>query len=139
MFEAKRVWTVVLVVTGLAAFGWQANLYSGPMLNDDAFISFRYAANLADGQGLVFNQGERVEGFTNFLWVLILAAVRRLGGDIPTAAHLLGLALGGATIMLAAAWPRRLAAAVLGGVGATAAIIFTTMNPFKGDKKHGGN
>ena len=41
---------------------------------DDAFISFRYARNLATGHGLVFNPGfERVEGYTNFLWVLMLA------------------------------------------------------------------
>jgi len=38
---------------------------------DDAFISFRYAANLVRNQGLVFNPGERVEGYTNFLWVIL--------------------------------------------------------------------
>lgn len=37
---------------------------------DDAFISFRYAKNFVDGLGLVFNQGEFVEGYTNFLWTL---------------------------------------------------------------------
>ncbi len=42
---------------------------------DDAYISFRYARNLASGAGLVFNPGDApVEGYTNFLWVLILAA-----------------------------------------------------------------
>ncbi|NOR54545.1 MAG: hypothetical protein GQ536_10755, partial [Candidatus Aminicenantes bacterium] len=40
---------------------------------DDAFISFRYAENLVEGHGLVFNPGERVEGYTNFLWVIISA------------------------------------------------------------------
>jgi hypothetical protein len=40
---------------------------------DDAFISFRYAENLSQGQGLVFNTGERVEGFSNFFWVVLLA------------------------------------------------------------------
>jgi tetratricopeptide (TPR) repeat protein len=49
-------------------------------LTDDAFISFRYARNLADGFGLVFNPGfERVEGYTNFLWVVILAAFDSVG------------------------------------------------------------
>ena len=48
-------------------------------LADDAFISFRYAQNLAVGQGLVFNPGERVEGYTNFLWVVLLAATSLLG------------------------------------------------------------
>lgn len=41
---------------------------------DDAFISFRYARNLTTGHGLVFNPGERVEGYTNFLWVMLIAA-----------------------------------------------------------------
>lgn len=40
---------------------------------DDAFISFRYARNLVNGLGLVFNAGEQVEGYTNFLWTLIIA------------------------------------------------------------------
>jgi arabinofuranosyltransferase len=41
---------------------------------DDAFISFRYSEHLASGFGLVWNIGQPpVEGYTNFLWVLILA------------------------------------------------------------------
>ncbi|MBR32741.1 MAG: hypothetical protein CMN77_15670 [Spirochaetaceae bacterium] len=40
---------------------------------DDAFISFRYALNLIRGHGLVFNAGEHVEGFTNFLWTILVA------------------------------------------------------------------
>jgi len=60
---------------------------------DDAFISFRYARNLAQGAGLVFNAGfERVEGYTNFLWVLILAGAGRLGIPIERAADGLSLA-----------------------------------------------
>lgn len=43
-------------------------------INDDALISLRYAWNLAHGQGLVWNPGERVEGFTNPLWTLYAAA-----------------------------------------------------------------
>jgi hypothetical protein len=41
---------------------------------DDAFTSYRYAENLVQGHGLVFNPGERVEGYSNFLYVLIMAA-----------------------------------------------------------------
>ncbi|HEY4160071.1 MAG TPA: hypothetical protein VGM29_18290, partial [Polyangiaceae bacterium] len=37
---------------------------------DDAATSMQYAKNLALGNGLVFNVGERVEGYSNFLWVL---------------------------------------------------------------------
>jgi len=51
-------------------------------LCDDAFISFRYARNLLEGHGLVFNPGEYVEGYTNFLWILELAAIWK-GLGIP--------------------------------------------------------
>ena len=43
------------------------------VLNDDAMISMRYAHNLARGEGLVWNPGERVEGFSNPLWTLYMA------------------------------------------------------------------
>jgi hypothetical protein len=46
---------------------------------DDAYISFRYAKNLADGHGFVFNVGTPVEGVTNLLWTLLLAAAFELG------------------------------------------------------------
>lgn len=42
-------------------------------IQDDAFISFRYARHFAAGQGLVWNVGERVEGYTNFLWTLLMS------------------------------------------------------------------
>src|SRR5262245_41845498 len=67
---------------------------------DDAYISFRYAKNLADGQGFVFNAGSPVEGVTNLLWTLVLAgafetgAIARLGVErfVIAAGLLLGLA-----------------------------------------------
>lgn len=40
---------------------------------DDAYISYRYAENLIHGNGLVFNPGERVEGYSNLLYVLLIA------------------------------------------------------------------
>ncbi len=43
------------------------------ILNDDAMISMRYARNLAEGHGLVWNPGERVEGITNPLWAGYMA------------------------------------------------------------------
>ena len=57
----------------VALLAWFAS--ASWFLTDDAFISFRYARNLLEGHGLVFNPGERVEGYTNFLWVLELAAI----------------------------------------------------------------
>lgn len=40
---------------------------------DDAYISYRYAKNLVRGNGLVFNPGERVEGYSNFLYTLLMS------------------------------------------------------------------
>ena len=91
----------------LRALAWGALLLCGVLLAlrfrhhtcDDAFISFRYARNLAAGHGLVFNPGERVEGYTNFLWVLLSALPIALGhGPVGfsrvagVAAHLAALA-----------------------------------------------
>jgi tetratricopeptide (TPR) repeat protein len=42
-------------------------------IQDDAYTTFRYVKNFIEGNGLVFNVGERVEGYTNFLWVMILS------------------------------------------------------------------
>lgn len=42
-------------------------------LFDDAMISMRYAWNFSHGNGLVWNPGERVEGYTNFLMTLIMS------------------------------------------------------------------
>jgi len=59
------------------------------VIAEDAFISFRFAKNLAIGNGLVWNAGEPpVEGYTNFLWVVISAAVLRAGLDVGFVAQL---------------------------------------------------
>jgi len=51
-------------------------------LFDDAFITFRYAKNLAQGYGITWNRGEApVEGYTPFLVVLALAPVLKLGAS----------------------------------------------------------
>lgn len=55
-------------------------------LGDDAFISFRYSQMFAEGEGLVFNTGEWVEGYTNFLWTWMLGVASMLGAPIPQTA-----------------------------------------------------
>jgi len=62
-------------------------------ISGDAFITFRYARNLASGHGPVFNPGDHVEGYSNFLLMVLLAALHALGGlDIPATARVLGIA-----------------------------------------------
>ena len=68
-------------VPWVALLAWHTSL--SWFLTDDAFISFRYVRNLLEGHGLVFNPGEYVEGYSNFLWVLELAALWGLFGLRP--------------------------------------------------------
>jgi len=57
---------------------------------DDTYISLRYADHLASGLGYVFNPGENVEGASNLMWVLVLAAARALGANPLVASQVLG-------------------------------------------------
>lgn len=70
-------------------------------IQDDAYISLRYARNLVDGHGLVWNPGgEHVEGYTNFLWTVILALPLKFGIDPYLFITVLGMVLLGATLRL---------------------------------------
>jgi hypothetical protein len=86
---------VIDVLMVASALGWLlfvlARAWHSEMIaSDDAFISFRYAKNLADGHGLVFNVGERVWGFTSPLQTLVLALLTRVGMDTVWAAFSTG-------------------------------------------------
>jgi hypothetical protein len=61
---------------------------------DDAYISFRYAQNAILGNGLMFNPGERVEGFTNFLWTVAMIPLEGAGVDVGRASMILGWLIG---------------------------------------------
>jgi arabinofuranosyltransferase len=87
----------LLLALSLALFAWEMRFV--PPQADDAFISYRYARNLVEGRGLVYNPGERVEGYTNLLWTLLVAGGLKLGLRAEVAGHLLCL-LGGAAALL---------------------------------------
>ncbi len=75
-----------LLIGSLVGLAW-----SNRFVQDDAFISFRYAANWVAGHGLVWNVGERVEGYTNFLWTAVIAAALWAGAEPVAAAQAIGL------------------------------------------------
>ncbi|MBW2577320.1 MAG: hypothetical protein JRE38_04545, partial [Deltaproteobacteria bacterium] len=91
---------VVVGVVRAAALAW---------LCDDAFVSFRYADHLVKGIGLVYNEGEYVEGYTNLLWTLGIAAGMALGVSAEFTSMLLGIVcyVGLARTLAFAAWRRR--------------------------------
>ena len=77
-------------------------------MTDDAFITFRYVRNLLEGHGLVFNPGERVEGYSNFLWALELAAIWKLFGVRPEdVAQWLSVGYTAGVLAVLAWWVRR--------------------------------
>lgn len=85
--------TISLIYIALVCY------YYYPFISDDALISLRYAARLADGQGLTWNDGYYVEGYSNLGWVLLIAAAAALGADPVATARVLGLALTGAVLV----------------------------------------
>src|SRR5689334_4151274 len=58
---------------------------------DDAYISFRYARRLVQGLGLTWTDGPRVEGYSDLLWVLLVAALDPFGTDALPGARVLGI------------------------------------------------
>jgi hypothetical protein len=78
---------------------------------DDAMTSMQYAKQLALGNGLVFNLGERVEGYSNFAWVVTMAPIywlsSHLGFDFVPAVVRCSMALAAANLILTYALARR--------------------------------
>jgi len=132
---AHRRLGLVLLLAALLAWGalYVARtgfVYAGePVFSlwDDAMISMRYARNLAAGQGLVWNPGgERVQGFSDPLPTLAMAALHALPGNargpfFHVAAFYVGcVALGYALFQC---WPRAAVAAGFGIVESTFLVV----------------
>lgn len=76
---------------------------------DDAYISFRYARNLATGLGFVYNAGQPVLGTSTPLYTLLLAAASRWTPiDIPHLAVILSAVADGVGVFLLYRLARRL-------------------------------
>jgi arabinofuranosyltransferase len=91
MSERSRA-SIVASLLGAVAVHLVRALPTAPSVVDDAWISARYARNLALGHGLVYNVGEApVEGYTNLAFVALLAVAHRAGLEMHTAMVSLGL------------------------------------------------
>jgi len=93
---------LVLVLTGIAAAILIAHSLVWNFVTDDAFISFVYSRNLAQHGQLVFNLGEHVEGYTNFLWTLILAGFLKVGLQPEIMSRVLGTFSAASTLFICA-------------------------------------
>jgi hypothetical protein len=99
-------------------------------VTDDAFISFRYAQHLAAGEGLVYNPGSRVEGYTNFLWTLLMAVGAGLGLELSSLAARVGIVCAAGLVLAMLQFSRRqFRDAPFPGVHALGAAL-VVLNPF---------
>ena len=123
-----RWWEVgAVALTVVVCLGHQL-LFS--MVAEDAFITYRYAQHLARGDGLVFNEGERVEGYSCFLWMLVLGLGHAISG-LPL--DLLGRILGGTAALGALVATHLLGRQATGGDargGITAAALLACSGSF---------
>ncbi len=121
--HAVIIAVAVLALSVVIYFGW---------MSDDAFIGFRYVANTLMGYGPVFNVGERTQGYTNPLWlVLLLVASPFLHGPM-WAAYAYGFLFTILTIVLAGRAILRQAPSTLAGglLLGIAALIWSLSDPW---------
>ena len=85
--RARRV-AVVLGLGVLLATSLVFGLLQHPGSFDDAYITYRYARNIADGRGFVYNPGEPVLGTTTPLYALLLAGFSLMFENIPVLSHI---------------------------------------------------
>ena len=92
--------SAAMLLAAVGGWCWHAVQYSAYYV-DDALISLRYAERLLDGHGLSWTAGRPVEGYSNLLWVLLVAGAGWLGLDLITATRVLGMAgMAGVLIVL---------------------------------------
>ena len=117
-----------LAIVALAAALWLWWALSTHMVLEDAYITFRYARNLARGLGFVFNPGEHVLGTTTPLVTLLLAGLGRIFGPdrVPLLARLVLPPFGLAAVLLVYLTVRRFG---LGRAAAAAAALLCALHP----------
>jgi len=94
--RAQRI-SEVVIVAGLSLLA-MALAWSRSWVCDDAFITLRYAENLANGLGAVYNAGEHVEGYSNPSWMLLASLAIRVGLDPVAFVQWLGILCYGALV-----------------------------------------
>ncbi len=92
----RAAWVALVLVC--TAFVAHALYYL--FVQDDAYIFFRYSENWINGWGPVWNQGERVEGYTSPAWLGILTLLRLATGSFEPGVHVISLGFGIGVLIL---------------------------------------
>lgn len=120
----RSVWTCVVLGAVYLAL---TSLFSSWLI-DDAAITFAYSENLVRGYGLVLHPSlPPEEGYSTTLWMLMLAAVRALGVELPVAAKVANVVVGLAIVALSVRTAEAALERSLSGLGTSllAAVLFT--------------
>ena len=96
--EPAATWRLRWGLWGIAAIVLVAHSLAYNFITDDAYISFVFSRNFAEHGELTFNLGQPVEGYTNFLWTLVLGLVMLLGIPPEWSSRVLGTACALATL-----------------------------------------
>jgi len=88
------------LLVGIAAVALVAHSLAYNFVTDDAFISFVFSRNFAEHGQLAFNLGHPVEGYTNFLWTVILGVLMIVGISPELSSRVLGTACAIATLVV---------------------------------------
>jgi len=75
-------------------------LHLSQYYHDDAYIVLRYAKNILAGNGLVWNVGERVEGYSSFLWLILISFLGYGNVDLVLASKVLGIVFALGTLII---------------------------------------
>lgn len=120
-----EVVTIVIAATMIVAH----SLWTFEWVVDDAFITLRYAENFSRGLGPVFNPDERVEGYTCFLWMVLLSGVHRLPLDPYIGMKVMSMLSAMGTIVLVT-FSHRFTSAISPRAAVVAALFCTTSIAF---------
>ncbi|AOJ02730.1 MULTISPECIES: hypothetical protein [Burkholderia] len=93
---------------------------------DDAYITLRYSLNLALGHGPIFNIGERVEGYSNPVWMALLALTGKIGLSMPLMMKVYSVIAGAVAILIVGQYADR----VFGRIAALSAMALLACSTF---------
>lgn len=98
--EPRARWIEPAILAAAAALAVAGIVHARAFYHDDAYITLRYVDRWLSGDGLTWNDGERVEGFSHPLWMLQLAVLGALGAPLPAATRALGLLYAAGLVVL---------------------------------------
>lgn len=121
----RRDWVFMSVfwLVAIAILAWQCREV-GNFVEDDALISLRYSERFLQGRGLTWNDGERVEGYSNLAEVLALAAIGATGLDLIGALRTFSFASAGLALLGLVLFTRRIGR----DRGLTVALLASTVS-----------